>query len=199
VRTAVFSLQTSRPDARGLRGLLLDVTIDARDALGFEPRLQFEGPVETIDEAVAEHLIPVLREALSNAARHAQATDVRVVIRVDDTVELSVTDNGVGTPESVFGGHGLQNLRTRASSMGGACVLTPDGGGTVLTWSAPDRAGHRRAPGRHGHRRPAHRPCRHVGGGTNRPPVDAEAGCPAPPCPTADPWSLPGGTGADIQ
>lgn len=138
VRTAVFSLQTSRPDARGLRGLLLDVTIDARDALGFEPRLQFEGPVETIDEAVAEHLIPVLREALSNAARHAQATDVRVVIRVDDTVELSVTDNGVGTPESVFGGHGLQNLRTRASSMGGACVLTPrDGGGTVLTWSVP--------------------------------------------------------------
>ena len=41
-------------------------------ALGFEPRLQFDGPIESIDEAIAEQLVPVMREALSNVAQHAQ-------------------------------------------------------------------------------------------------------------------------------
>jgi two-component system sensor histidine kinase DevS len=138
VRTAVFSLQSSRPAERGLRGVFLDVTGEAHEVLGFEPRVQFDGPVETIDEPIAEQLIPVLREGLSNVAKHAEATDVRVSIAVGDTIELSIADNGVGMPDSVFGGHGLSNMRSRAEAMGGNCThLHRDGGGTVVVWSVP--------------------------------------------------------------
>jgi PAS domain S-box-containing protein len=138
VRTAVFSLQSSRPSERGLRGLLLDVTSDARTTIGFEPRVQFDGPVESIDESVAEHLVPVLREALSNVAKHAKASEVRVSVAVGSNVELTVADNGVGVPDAVFGGNGLDNLRSRAESMGGHCEVTPrNGGGSVVHWSVP--------------------------------------------------------------
>lgn len=148
VRTAVFSLQTSRPSERGLRGLLLDVAHEALPALGYEPRVQFDGPVESIDEAVAEQLVPVLREALSNVARHAKASEVRVAVSVTDLVELRVTDDGVGVPESVFGGHGLQNLGARATAMGGTFRVVPRSeGGTLLHWAVPrDAAGRRAAP-----------------------------------------------------
>ena len=94
LRTAVFSLQGSASAPGGLRGRLLQVVTDATDGLGFEPRLQFDGPIETIDDHIAEHLTPVLREALSNIAHHAHARDVRVAIRVDDDVTLTVADDG---------------------------------------------------------------------------------------------------------
>lgn len=50
--------------------------------LGFTPRLQTEGPVDTIVSAeLRPHLLAVTREALSNVARHAHATSVEVVMR----------------------------------------------------------------------------------------------------------------------
>jgi len=138
VRTAVFSLQATRPSERGLRGVLLDVTSEARTTLGFEPRVQFDGPVELIDEHIVEHLVPVLREALSNVAKHAKATEVRVSLRVADTVELTIADNGVGMPEAVFGGNGLPNLGARAEAIGGSLEHeVPDGGGSIVRWTVP--------------------------------------------------------------
>ena len=65
---------------------------------GFEPRLRFDGPIETMDDAIADHLVPTLREALSNIARHAGAHQVRVTITVGTTVTLSVVDDGTGHP-----------------------------------------------------------------------------------------------------
>jgi len=138
LRAAIFSLQAPASAPGGLRGQLLDVLVDATDGLGFEPRLQLEGPIDNLDDGVAVHLVPVLREALSNVAQHAGARQVRVAIVVDDHVRLSVADDGRGMPDEVLGGNGLANLAGRARSLGGGfSIQSRPEGGSLLTWYVP--------------------------------------------------------------
>ena len=94
----------------GLRGRLLQVVTEATDGLGFEPRLQFDGPIETMDVHITDHLMPVLREALSNIAHHAHAGHVRVAVSVAADVTLTMSDDGIGVPPEVLGGRGLINI-----------------------------------------------------------------------------------------
>jgi PAS domain S-box-containing protein len=140
LRMAVFSLQGGdTPQAAGLRGRLLAAVSDVSSSLGFEPRLQFEGPIDNIANGVADQLVPVLREALSNIARHARAHNVRVALRADDAaVTMTVADDGVGVPDEVIGGHGLNNMSERARLLGGECTVSnqPDGG-TLLAFHVP--------------------------------------------------------------
>jgi signal transduction histidine kinase len=92
-----------------------------------------------VPQDLAEHLLAVLREALSNAARHAHATTVEVAAEVSDTlVRLRVTDNGRGISPDATRRSGLANLRARAEELGGSFVLGPHHpAGTVVEWSAP--------------------------------------------------------------
>ena len=114
------------------------LTNELRPALGFSPRMQFDGAVEGIHPVVAENLVPALREALSNVARHADASAVRVIIDVHDEVCLTVVDDGVGIPDSVVGGNGLANLTARAEKLGGSCAARRgDAGGSVVEWRVP--------------------------------------------------------------
>jgi len=139
LRMAIFSLQGSGSAAPGgLRGRLLAVVTEGGGSLGFEPRLQFDGPIETIGDEIAANLVATLREALSNVARHASARHARVAVTVDDAVSLTVVDDGVGVPDEVIGGHGLSNMADRASTLGGTMELAkmPDGG-SRLVWSVP--------------------------------------------------------------
>jgi PAS domain S-box-containing protein len=138
LRMAVFSLQGSQSAPGGLRGRLLAALTESTPALGFEPRLQFDGPIETIETGIAEELLHVLREALSNIARHAGARDARVAVAVGADVVLTVSDNGVGVPGEVIGGRGLTNMDGRARSLGGECsIVNRPTGGAVLTWTVP--------------------------------------------------------------
>jgi PAS domain S-box-containing protein len=140
LRHAIFSLQTSRRVPDGLRSRLLDVATEMTQAAGIEPRLQFEGPIDSLDPRIADHLVPVLREALSNVVHHAHATEVRVRVSVGDAVVLTVADDGIGLEGEVFGGRGVGNLQTRAMQLGGASTLCAgEGGGTVLEWQVPLR------------------------------------------------------------
>jgi signal transduction histidine kinase len=83
-------------------------------------------------------LVAVLREALSNAARHAGASRVDVDLTADGTqVALRISDDGVGIAP---GGRrsGLTNLLERAQQFGGTFTAKPgDQGGSVLTWTVP--------------------------------------------------------------
>ncbi|GAA4346684.1 hypothetical protein GCM10023178_59410 [Actinomadura luteofluorescens] len=78
-----------------------------------------------------------MREALSNVARHAHATETSLNIDVGDDVTVRVEDNGVGITD---GGRrsGLRNMETRAEGLGGTCTAgrRPEGG-TVLVWCVP--------------------------------------------------------------
>jgi signal transduction histidine kinase len=142
IRSVIFSLQ---PDARttpGIRADVLRICDDHRDALGFEPRIRFEGPVDTVSDEVAAELLPAVREAISNVARHADASSVDLSIEhVAELVTLRVVDDGRGLPATISGGRGLRNLSDRAARLGGHCrVTTRPEGGTALEWQVPNRA-----------------------------------------------------------
>ena len=145
VRTIVFTLGTA--GHRGALGQeLADVMAQASRVLGFTPSLRLEGPVESVmSEEVRTEMVASMREALGNVARHAHATVTQVVVSVvAKSVVMTVTDNGVGPPAdeaALQGGHGLANLRRRASGFGGICSLERRGpgerGGAILRWSVP--------------------------------------------------------------
>lgn len=139
IRQTIFALQEGGTEGPGLRSRVLAETSVATSSLGFAPTVHFTGTVDAaVSESVADHLIAALREGLSNAARHSAATAVAVAVVVDaDSVELTVTDNGVGITE---GGRrsGLANLEARASDVDGSFTLSArPGGGTQLSWRAP--------------------------------------------------------------
>ncbi len=126
------------------RGVRDDVTIlvgDLRDAVGFEVAVSFDGAVDTlVSEHVAEHLLAVIREAVTNIERHARATQARIAISANGNhCELVVTDNGRGMDgKGHDGGRGLTNMRRRAEKLDGRFeVSDAPAGGTVLTWRVP--------------------------------------------------------------
>ncbi|MDA8045959.1 MAG: PAS domain S-box protein [Actinomycetota bacterium] len=140
IRETIFDLNQTDPDGRGLRQTVREVTAEAHAHLGFAPRVAFRGPVESaIPDEIAGHLLSVLREALANVGRHAQASRVDVVVSVaDGTVSLTVADDGVGMANSPTAGNGVSNMRSRAESLGGRLQLTPRRpSGTLLSWAVP--------------------------------------------------------------
>ncbi|MDQ1619638.1 MAG: hypothetical protein QOE19_2207 [Actinomycetota bacterium] len=139
IRRTIFELSTL-PTSRDLRGELGEAVAVVAPALGFSPRLHTDGPVDSAVRAeLRPHLLAVVREALSNVARHARASTADVHLAVGDDVVLTVTDNGVGITED---GHrsGLANMTERAERFGGSFTATrrPDGG-TAAVWRVPRR------------------------------------------------------------
>lgn len=144
IRSVIFGLETSRVAQEGLRSRALRTAREATEALGFEPTLYVEGPLDTrVDDELAEDLLATLREALTNAARHAKASRVNVEITVGDgAVCLMVRDDGIGPPEADnHTGKGLKNMAARAERHGGVMDLRRDPGteDTVLEWRVPRR------------------------------------------------------------
>jgi signal transduction histidine kinase len=139
LRSTIYGLQAPQDGPPSLRALLLQVVDAGTEQLGFAPSLRLDGLLDTlVPPVIGEHLLAVLREALSNAARHAKASAVSVLVAVrDEQLLLEVTDDGVGIPD---GGRrsGLTNLQKRAADLGGDLVVnTAEGLGTQLTWRVP--------------------------------------------------------------
>jgi signal transduction histidine kinase len=120
---------------------VLAATAEATRVLGCSPERRFDGPVENaVPAVVGEALVAVLREALSNVARHARAGRVEVEIKVADAVTLSVADDGIGLPPGARhqGGRGMVNMEARARALGGRWQISAGlDGGTVVQWSVP--------------------------------------------------------------
>jgi signal transduction histidine kinase len=136
IRSTIFSLQ-SHSDAKrhGLRAKILDVVEEMTVPLGFAPSLRLVGPLdEEVTLDAGEHLLGALREALSNAARHAAASKVEVSVECGSDLVLRVRDNGKGLAGSTRRS-GLANLAERASGLGGVLRIGPGAnGGTELEW-----------------------------------------------------------------
>ncbi|MFH5823911.1 GAF domain-containing sensor histidine kinase [Georgenia sp. AZ-5] len=132
----------------------------ARTGLGFAPSLVIdvdgavladddEGDlVDTIDNRVdadvADDVVAVVREGLSNAARHAKASSVQVRVSVlgygpTGRVVVDVEDDGTGVDPSVTRRSGLANLAARARRHGGTYSVgaTERGRGTLVSWQVP--------------------------------------------------------------
>ncbi|MBE8524740.1 GAF domain-containing protein [Amycolatopsis sp. H6(2020)] len=144
IRNSIFSLQAPAQAQGSLRAELLRVAVDARDALGFEPRVGFDGPLDAaVPDAVRSDLMASLREALTNVARHAGAksSSVEVTVnrhgRLGRRLTLVVRDDGTGPPPEAGRISGLANLASRAARWSGHCVLAAgEDGGARLEWTA---------------------------------------------------------------
>jgi signal transduction histidine kinase len=138
VRRTIYQLHAGPAGAGGLRSEIDEVLEHAEDALGFAPSLRTDGPLSAVPDEVGADLIAVLRESLTNAAKHADATAVQVEVRVGSALEASVTDNGTGMPASLSRRSGLSNLQARAEAHGGSLTISPaQGGGTEVVWWVP--------------------------------------------------------------
>lgn len=128
----------SRRSPRALTERLVAVAADITPALGFGPRLRMVGPLDDLPAGLADHVVAVVRESLSNAARHAGAVDVDVEVVTDGAVvEVCVADDGHGIPPEFERLSGLANLADRAVELGGSLELAPnDPSGTRLVWRA---------------------------------------------------------------
>ncbi|WP_092375423.1 GAF domain-containing sensor histidine kinase [Micromonospora phaseoli] len=139
IRRTIFELRT--PMSAALRTEIREAVEAAAESLGFRPRLELTGPVDSaIPDEVRPDLTAVLREALSNAVRHAGASRVSVAVSVDAAqVTVTVTDDGVGCDPAAARG-GLVNLRERAERHDGTFEVRPaEPRGTELRWSVPLR------------------------------------------------------------
>lgn len=138
IRSAIFDLHAGPSRATGLRHRL-DKVIDQLAIPALHTTVQYTGPLSVVDTVLANHAEAVLREAVSNAVRHANATSLAINVSVEDDVRVEVVDDGVGISGDITES-GLRNLRQRADDEGGEfTVENMPTGGTLLRWSAPLR------------------------------------------------------------
>jgi signal transduction histidine kinase len=138
VRRTIFQLHGRTAVGGGLAADIDSVVKDARSALGFTPMVRTDGPLAAVPPDVVPDLLAVLREALSNVARHAGASTVSVTLRTGEHVELRVLDDGIGIPPELDRRSGLANMRERATRHEGDFSIAPGPtGGTALTWRVP--------------------------------------------------------------
>ena len=137
IRGTIFELQNRR--STSLRQEIRTLVREYVPILGFAPTIRTLGPLDTaVPDEVRTHLLPVLREAVSNVARHALADQAEVEVEVRDReLVLTVADDGTGVPPA-RAESGLRNARRRASGLGGSMELAPNQPrGTILTWRVP--------------------------------------------------------------
>ena len=139
IRSAIFSLQSRGEDEPlGVRGRILAVVEQMTASLGFTPALRMAGAIDTqVPDEIAEQMLPALREALANVAKHANASRADVAVEAGPDLVLTVRDNGVGLRDTGRRS-GLTNLAERAGELGGT-LRTGAGpnGGTELEWRVP--------------------------------------------------------------
>ena len=121
IRTSIFALRGPLDlSADGLRQQILEIASDLTPALGFPAHVSFAGPVDIATECeLADDITAVVREALTNAAKHAHATGVSVDISAgSNEIVVTVVDNGMGLGDPSRSS-GLGNMRARAERHGG--------------------------------------------------------------------------------
>ena len=137
IRMTIFEL-SSMEDSADIQSEVSRMVDRASRTLGFSPMLRFDGPVRTaVSSEIAPHLLAVLGEALSNAARHAHATSMSVCLSAGRQISLVLIDDGRGMAGDAVES-GLTNMRERAEKLGGSCSVTSaPGEGTTVRWVVP--------------------------------------------------------------
>jgi len=139
IRATIFDLDHPPGQHSLQRDLTALVTMLTRDT-ELHAIVTVTGALDTLPPALAHHADAVLREAVSNAVRHSHATVLTVAVTLHDgQLTIQDTDNGVGIPPGITRS-GLRNLHERATGLHGSFTTSsPPGGGTRLTWTAPQQ------------------------------------------------------------
>jgi signal transduction histidine kinase len=138
LRAAVFELH-HLPGRSSLRTDVQALVSEYTEPLGFRPRFECSGPIDTVVPEIARpQILAAIRESLSNVVRHAAASEVLLEVAVrEDEVITRVSDNGIGVtnPDRRSG---LRNLRERAEALGGSAQLSDNQPhGTIVEFRFP--------------------------------------------------------------
>ncbi len=137
IREAIFTLRAGPRAPASLRAQILELAAGAERTLGFAPAVSFDGAVGSVRPDVVAQVVAVVREALSNVARHAGASAAEITLTAGADLLLAVSDNGRGMG-AVSRSSGLRNMRERALLLGGSFeVISEPGAGTRLHWRVP--------------------------------------------------------------
>src|SRR3712207_3318247 len=127
VRRSVHALRPPALDELGLVGALRETAIGyGRGNL----RMSVETPEELppLPAAVEVACYRIAQEAMTNVARHAGASNCRVLVALDEeagVLRLAVEDDGRGIQEEGGAGVGMSSMRERAEELGGGCAVGP--------------------------------------------------------------------------
>ena len=136
-----------RPDSRGLTAGLQELARDRHLRSLVEVDLALSIPDgQSLAPSQIGHLLAIANEALSNVARHAHASRVRVGAEVSEgRLRLTIHDNGHGLPIDYVVGYGLRNMRDRARMLGGDLLIdSRPNHGTTVAVDVPWREEHER-------------------------------------------------------
>lgn len=136
IRSTIFEIDpTTRPPLRDSIEGIIDLFRPAWDT---EVKTNIRVERELPDDIVSD-VLNVIRESLSNAARHAHAQHVDVNVTIDQThVAISISDDGIGPQGIERRKAGTLSLTRRATSRNGTFDISPAvGGGTVVSWTCP--------------------------------------------------------------
>lgn len=136
IREAIFELHQVDPGG-GILVVLEQLVEGYAQSLGFVPELVVEGRPGVLPESMRSDAVAVVRECLTNVARHARATRVSVLISVTEQLEIAVGDDGVGM-QAGTARSGLVNLRARAEGHDGSLTISASPlGGALVRWTVP--------------------------------------------------------------
>lgn len=140
IRTAIFTITTpSNSDRILIRHRVIDLVAETSDLFANSPQVRFVGPVDLLVVGnLADDVVAVVREGLTNVARHAAAHQTTVSVGItDQLLSVVIIDDGVGVNPATAGvSSGTANLLRRAQSRGGTFAIAKrEPSGTVLTWT----------------------------------------------------------------
>jgi signal transduction histidine kinase len=142
LRKAIFDIELTI-NKEGIHPKVLELAHELKPVLGLNPQVSVIGPVDrVVTGQLADTVLAVLREALTNVGRHADASKAIITLTAGDELRLVVADDGRGIADGNGdgneGGRGLKNMRQRAERLGGGMEIgTSREGGTRLTWHVP--------------------------------------------------------------
>src|SRR5262245_6634904 len=138
MRNYIFGLRPGALADRALDAALRELADEFGERSGIVAVAEIDRPVAAGLSSIANDVLQLAREALSNVGRHSQAATCRLSLaRVEDLALLEVDDDGKGfDPSHTPRGDGLTNIEQRAEAVGGRAEIdsSPAQGTTVRIW-----------------------------------------------------------------
>jgi signal transduction histidine kinase len=135
LRLSIFDLRSNVQPHAGLGLALSDYARDVGNRAGLNVHLALSEQRQRLHVDVETELLRIAQEAITNARKHARATNLWVSLNTDSSsVLMRVEDDGVGAAELSEEGFGLHIMRERAERIGGNVSISPrlHGGTTVV-------------------------------------------------------------------
>ena len=141
IRTSIHQLENADSVPSDLQSAIREIVDQVSLCLEFTPVVRFEGSLDAVVAAApTDAITAVVREAVTNVARHAHATALEIKVCGDgEQVSVDISDDGVGLGANDDPRRsGLNNLRRRADIWGGSLNITAnEPHGTRLVWTIP--------------------------------------------------------------